>query len=86
MSIKSDGCFGNVINIASGKAISIKEVIKIIQKIIGCGDPQFGQISSRPGENQQLYADISMAKKLLNWNPKIALKDGLEKVIKLQQN
>ena len=85
LSIKSDGCFGNVINIASGKAISIKEVIKIIQKIIGCGDPQFGKISSRPGENQRLYADIFMAKKLLNWNPKITLKDGLEKVIKSQQ-
>ena len=86
LTIKSESCFGNIINIASGNAISLKEVIKIIQKIIGRGNPQFGQISLRALENQRLYADISMAKKLLNWKPKIALKDGLEQVIKLQQN
>ena len=69
--------YGQVINIASGKQISIREVISMIQNIIGLGNPQFGGIAYRTGENMKLYADILKAKKLLNWRPLITLEKGL---------
>ena len=84
LSMKNEHCFGEVINIASGEAICIKEVVKTIQKLIGFGDPQFGQIPYRVEENIELYADISKANKLLNWSPKITLQDGLEETIKFE--
>ena len=38
-------------------------------------------IKYRQGENMQLYGDITKAKKLLGWKPKIDLQTGLRKTI-----
>ena len=83
ISLKSKNAFGEVINIASGFAISIKDIVEIVQSIIGSGNPIYGEIVNRCHENMQLYADISKAKKLLNWEPKVHIKEGLIKTISL---
>ena len=80
-SIDNTEAFGEVINIASGEPISIKDVVTKIQKIIAMGNPQFGKTAYRDGENMELYADITKAKKLLNWQPIISLEEGLKKTI-----
>ena len=73
---------GEVINIASGNAISIREVITIVQEKIGYGLPLFGKIPYRIGENMQLYANISKAKNLLKWTPVTSIDVGITKTIK----
>jgi len=80
-SIDNTEVFGEVINIASGEPISIKDVVTIIQNIISTGRPQFGKVAYRTGENMELYADITKAKKLLNWQPEVSLEEGLKKTI-----
>ena len=72
---------GEVINLASGRPISIKKLIENVNLITGKGRPQFGEIPYRKGENMSLYADISKAKRLLNWEPKIDLNQGLRNTI-----
>jgi nucleoside-diphosphate-sugar epimerase len=72
---------GEVINIASGNAISIREVITIVQEKIGYGLPLFGKIPYRIGENMQLYANISKAKNLLKWTPVTSIDVGITKTI-----
>lgn len=78
----SDLCRGEVINIASGRPVSIREMIEAVKNRIGRGDPQFGAIPYRPGENMALYADISKAKQLLNWAPQMPLEFGLDRTIR----
>jgi len=73
--------YGEVINVASGIPISIKEVISHVQKIIGRGTPIFGGINYRNGESMELYADIKKAKKILNWEPQYKFKEAIKKVI-----
>jgi nucleoside-diphosphate-sugar epimerase len=85
-SIDNTEALGEVINIASGEPIFIKDVVNKIQNIITTGSPQFGEASYRVGENMELYADISKAKKLLNWQPKISLEEGLKKTIDVIKN
>ena len=80
-SFGNNNAYGEVINVASGSPISIKEVVIMIQKIVGTGSPKFGEIPYRVGENMTLYADISKANKLLKWQPKIDLDVGLRKII-----
>ena len=80
-SIDNTEAFGEVINIASGEPISIKDVVTKIQNIVTTGSPQFGKAAYRVGENMELYADITKAQKLLNWQPKISLEEGLKKTI-----
>ena len=72
--------FGEVINLGSGQPISIKEIVQMISRQIGKGNPEFGKIPYRKGENMCLYADISKAKQLMNWKPLVSLEEGLKKL------
>lgn len=72
---------GRIINIASGKPVSIRDMIDEVVGIIGEGKPLFGARPYRTGENMELFADINLAKSLLNWEPCITLEDGLKRAI-----
>ena len=74
--------YGEVINIASGIPISIKEVIYNVRGIIGKGNPIIGGIDYRDGESMELYANINKAKLILDWEPRYEFKKTLKKVIK----
>ena len=77
---------GEVINVASGRPVSIRQMIETIQRRIGRGAARFGEIAYRPGENMELYADISKAGALLGWEPKVPLETGLDKTIEWIRN
>ena len=77
---------GEVINIASGKPISIKKMINTIVDIIGSGEPQFAQVAYRNGENMALYGDTTKAKEILGWKTSVSLRQGLLKTIKWVKN
>jgi UDP-glucose 4-epimerase len=63
---------GEVINIGSEKSHSINYLAKLIGGKVKYLPP-------RPGDVLHTRADISLAKKLLNWSPKVSLEEGLEK-------
>jgi nucleoside-diphosphate-sugar epimerase len=73
---------GEVINVGSGQPVSIRDVVETVKLLTGKGKPQFGEITYRPGENMELYANISKAKALLGWEPKVTLEAGLNKTIR----
>ena len=79
--IKSKKSSGEIINIGSGKPLSVKNVINKICKLVKKGRPQFGKIKLRKDEILILYPDIKKAKKLLRWRPKTSIKNGLNKTI-----
>ena len=72
---------GNVINIASGEPVSIREMIEKVCSFTGSGKPLYGELNYRPGENMSLYANISKAKRILNWEQTTNLDKGLQKTI-----
>ncbi|HAK89633.1 MAG: hypothetical protein A2X55_04830 [Nitrospirae bacterium GWB2_47_37] len=72
---------GHVINIASGFPVTIKEMLQKIMSLTGGGKPLWGAHPYRKAENMELYADISLAKSLLGWEPSIPLDEGLRKTI-----
>jgi UDP-glucose 4-epimerase len=63
---------GEVINIGSEKSYSINYLAKLIGGKVKYLPP-------RSGDVLHTKADITLAKKLLNWSPKISLEEGLEK-------
>tara|TARA_B100001057_G_scaffold499760_1_gene611667 strand:- start:364 stop:1356 length:993 start_codon:yes stop_codon:yes gene_type:complete len=62
-------------NIGFGKPRKVNEMVKIIG-----GTKVY--VPKRPGEPDLTHADISKAKKLLSWKPKVTLEKGLNIVIK----
>ncbi len=74
---------GEVLNIGSGKEISIGEAAQIIQKKCKSTAPiTWGSLEAkRPWESGRWQADIAKAKRLLGWEPKISFSSGLDSAI-----
>ncbi len=71
-----------VIQLSTGKGHSIKETAEIIAEMTGYkGNISWNAIPKRPFEASIMIGDNSKAKKLLGWEPKYDLRDGLEKTI-----
>lgn len=74
---------GKMYNIGSGKKTTFIEYIKKIVKIAGSGS---FELAEWPNEKKKIdigdfYADFSLIKKELGWQPKTGLDEGLKKTI-----
>ncbi len=82
----SDSSNGQILNVASGSPISIRNVIQMVCELTKKGRPQFGKIDYRNGENMSLYADINKIRKLVGWHPEVGLEAGISRTIEWMQN
>lgn len=79
--LKSENAVGQVVEVGSGKLVSISEIGQTIASLVGHGiQPTFGALPDRPGEVAPV-ADIETSMKLLNWRPGVSLERGLERTI-----
>lgn len=70
---------GEAINITSGESVSIKDLAEKIRDITKySGEIQWGSFPKRALEIPKLNMDNSKAKKLLGWNTKYSLDEGLK--------
>ena len=69
-----------IFNIACGKRISLNEIIALLNKILNKNIKPIYQ-SARKGDIKHSLADISKARKILKYQPKIGLEEGLKKTI-----
>ena len=72
---------GNIINVGSGKQISVKNIVEMINSKIKLGNPKFSKKFNKNIENNELIPDLSKSKKLLNLSSKTSLDDGLQRTI-----
>ncbi|OUJ19309.1 Nucleoside-diphosphate-sugar epimerase [Methanonatronarchaeum thermophilum] len=71
---------GEIINIGSGENISIKKLAKEIIKETNLEkEPIYSE--KKKGDVKNTYADIKKAKKLINYEPKFGIKEGIKKYI-----
>ena len=76
---------GEVVNVGGGSRVALKDVLKILQDIIG-DDVKVRYLDAQKGDVKHTYADISKAKKLLGYTPKVKLREGLEKEVNWLKN
>ncbi|MEK7630422.1 MAG: GDP-mannose 4,6-dehydratase [Patescibacteria group bacterium] len=76
-------CRGEVFNIGSGGEFSVRTVVeKILQKVGSSSQCSWRNANAgRPWESSRWQADISKAKKMLDWEPKVSLDKGLDKTL-----
>ena len=80
--LKSKKARGHILNIGSGKPRKVKNIINYIKKFLKGGHPQFGKIKLRKDEILKIYPNISKAKNIINWRPKISFEKGIKSTIK----
>lgn len=66
-----------IINLGCGNPIKLKDFIKTIEKNLG-KKAMIAQKEMQQGDVKQTYADISKARKLLSYNPKINIEEGIK--------
>jgi dTDP-L-rhamnose 4-epimerase len=78
LALSSDAATGQAINVGSGRAYTIREVALLLAGILGktqieadiCGKYRVGDI-------RHCFADITLARELLGYEPTVMLEDGL---------
>ncbi|HLB68497.1 MAG TPA: NAD-dependent epimerase/dehydratase family protein [Thermoplasmata archaeon] len=77
---EASGVGGEVINVGSGASTSIRELIRLIGDIRG-RTLEFVPRSPRPGDILQSLADPTRARRLLGFEPRTSLKEGLRQTL-----
>ena len=71
---------GESINVATGGRISLNELLRVMQKIVGTSaQPVYAE--ARQGDVKDSQADITKARTLLGYEPTVGLEEGLRRTL-----
>jgi len=76
---------GKVLNIASAKETTIKNLVSKIAELMNCKKPIVHD-KPRPGDVRRFIGSNSLAKKLINYKPKVDFEEGLRHTIDWYRN
>ena len=80
---ENDRCFGQVFNIGAGGRVSLNELVNILKKELKYeGEIIYGK--NRAGDIPHSNADITKAKKYLQYHPRINFETGIIKLLSYQ--
>jgi UDP-glucose 4-epimerase len=79
-SLNSVNAEGEIVHIGSGRATSVNELAEEVLKLTGAESGILHK-SPRTGDIRNSLADISKAKRLLGYDPKVSLRDGLRELL-----
>jgi UDP-glucose 4-epimerase len=71
---------GRVVNVASGREVSVNELVRLMLDIIG-SDTEVRHVEPRPGDVRRHLASIDLARELIGYEPRTSLRDGLAETI-----
>src|SRR6266496_6589863 len=78
---EASGAVGQVINIANGVRVTLNALLDTLKNLTGCTDVQAQYAEPRQGDVRDSLADISLARSLLNYQPRVGLEEGLNLTI-----
>jgi len=71
-----------ILNIGTGKEVSVIRIVELLSRLIKKPQVEFGQ--PLPGEVQRSCLDISKAGMKLGWVPRYNLEDGIKEILELR--
>jgi UDP-glucuronate 4-epimerase len=67
-----------VINLGESRAVAVRELVQLIEKAVG-KKARIRQLPPQAGDVPITCADISKAKRLLGYNPRVGIEDGIQR-------
>lgn len=77
LSLSSQNCVGEIINIGTGKSTTINELAKVLIEAFGETRLKPEYTAGRAGDIRNSYADVGKAERLLGYRPRIKLEEGI---------
>jgi UDP-glucose 4-epimerase len=85
LAAEAQGCGGRVINVADGRQTTLLQLLKLLAEYLGREiDPKFEP--PRAGDVRESLADITLARRLLGYEPQSTLEEGLRATIDYYRN
>lgn len=80
LAAEKPGVEGRVFNAANGKSITLLELIAALNEVLGTEvEPEFAP--PRPGDIRESMADITLARRLLGYEPRVDFREGLRRSV-----
>jgi dTDP-glucose 4,6-dehydratase len=76
-----NGKKGETYHISTNKFITIRELVKMINKILSPNNKRYEFVKDRVGKDQRYFLSSSKIRSKLGWKDKIKLKDGIMQTI-----
>ena len=79
LALETDGADGSAVNVASGRSVSVSELAERLVRVIGKEriEPRITG-SYRFGDIRHCFADVSLAREALGFEPRVGLEEGME--------
>ncbi|HEY5838107.1 MAG TPA: hypothetical protein VIT19_03660, partial [Pyrinomonadaceae bacterium] len=74
---ESADAVGKVINVANGRQVTLNELLEIMKNVTGKSTAAARYEPLRVGDVRHSLADISLARSLLGYEPRVGLEEGL---------
>ncbi len=78
---ESTKAVGQIINVANGQRITLNELLNVLKSVTGRTEVEPDYREARVGDVRHSLADISLARELLGYEPRVGLKEGLRLTI-----
>ncbi len=76
---------GEIFNIANGVPTTDYEVFRLIRDALGFSAVEPEYVAKRPGEIDRIHLDITKARRLLGWTPRVTLEEGTRSTVRFFQ-
>ncbi|HVB54808.1 MAG TPA: NAD-dependent epimerase/dehydratase family protein [Candidatus Acidoferrales bacterium] len=76
---------GEIFNIGDGVPTNDYEVFQRVRDGLGIDGLEPDRVAKRPGEIDRIYLDISKARRLLGWEPRVSLEEGARRTVRYFQ-
>jgi dTDP-L-rhamnose 4-epimerase len=77
LALESDGAAGRAVNVGSGRAASVREIALLLNDALGTSLAPEVTGKVRAGDVRHCFADISLARELLSFEPEVELEEGV---------
>jgi len=84
--LKTPSSYGKIINIGSGRSLSINELASAVVAAFGAAGHPIVRAATRPGEQRSVCADIGLARSVLDWEPRTSFEAGLANTVRWAQD
>jgi len=72
----ADGASGRIFNVASGAPVSVNRIAEVVGELLGKPvERRF--LPPRAGDIRDSWADVSAAREVLGWEPRVSVEEGL---------
>jgi dTDP-L-rhamnose 4-epimerase len=81
LSAQEEAAVGKAFNVGSGRAVTVREVAETLASVMGTGIEPKVTGKYRVGDIRNCYADISLAREVLGYEPRVTFRAGMEELV-----